>query len=612
MNWKDIYKKKHISKNKIGMCLGLDDIKNYMKKNDISNNLNTDGPIKALGIFQIKKTDKHHWIIKMKGPENSIYKNGVFTIAIDFPVDFPQKKPEIKIINKIYHLQVDPENGHIFYKICMSWNPNTTISELLVSLYLFLLFEQYPLSPYNWEQAEEYVINHDEFVKNAEEWVLKYSSPSEEDLKLIKIMNMKIKIISAEENKKRNEQINNILQRQKELRNKIENTNNNIIKEEEREKYINETIEDMSIMGTIIKDQILYERQTNPEKYIPIKEAIKTGEENNPLFIVGLLAQTLENEGITTAIEKENNNKNEEETSTCLQFLVNGYATKKKHILHFDFGEKRNEQLLNNKKEQELFNNKLRKKLAKEYNIKENDIIISFPQKGSYETTIIFKSNDFINLDKKELLEKFKDEPELGELKDLYTDLILSGCKLNKNMFDSQGNNRDGGWAINEKRGGEPYLPPEGWIRYGLNVLGKYDNGNNNWLSHDNRKGEWCVAYHGVAQRQSSDNVKKVVGLIANSNLKKGEGQSYADDDDYRHKGEKVKEGVYCTPDPKVMIEDGYAGVAEINNEKYYMAFMLRVNPQKIRAPVSKKDYWVLNGLDSEIRPYGILIKKKD
>ena len=275
---------------------------------------------------------------------------------------------------------------------------------------------------------------------------------------------MSIKIISEEENKKRNEQINNILKRQKEKRNKIDNTN--ITNEEEREKYINETIEDMSIMGTIIKDQILYDRQTNPEKYIPIKEAIKTGEKNNPLFIIGLLAQTLDDEGITTAIEKEINNKNEEETSTCLQFLVNGYATKKKYILHFDFEEERNNQLLNNKKEQELFNDKLRKTLAKEYNIKENDIIISFPQKGSYETTIIFKSNNFINLDKKELLEKFKYEPELGKLKDLYTDLILSGCKLNKNMFDSKGNNKDGGWGINEKRGGEPYLPPIGWIRY--------------------------------------------------------------------------------------------------------------------------------------------------
>ena len=40
------------------------------------------------------------------------------------------------------------------------------------------------------------------------------------------------------------------------------------------------------------------------------------------------------------------------------------------------------------------------------------------------------------------------------------------------------------------------------------------------------------------------------------------------------------------------------------------MAFMLRVNPGKIRCPVNKKKYWVLNGTDDEIRPYGILIKK--
>ena len=37
---------------------------------------------------------------------------------------------------------------------------------------------------------------------------------------------------------------------------------------------------------------------------------------------------------------------------------------------------------------------------------------------------------------------------------------------------------------------------------------------------------------------------------------------------------------------------------------------MLRVKPNKIRCPVDRKDYWVLNGTDDEIRPYGILIKK--
>ena len=57
-------------------------------------------------------------------------------------------------------------------------------------------------------------------------------------------------------------------------------------------------------------------------------------------------------------------------------------------------------------------------------------------------------------------------------------------------------------------------------------------------------------------------------------------------------------------------IEDGYAGIAEVNGESYYMAFMLRVKPDKIRCHEKKEDYWVLNGTDDEIRPYGILIKK--
>ena len=207
-------------------------------------------------------------------------------------------------------------------------------------------------------------------------------------------------------------------------------------------------------------------------------------------------------------------------------------------------------------------------------------------------------------------MEKFKGDPELGKLKDLQSDIIMNGCKLTKEMLDSRGNNKDGGWGENETRGGEPYIPPKGWIRYGLNVLGKYDKGNDDWLAYDNRKGEWCIAYHGVAQGQTSDNVKKVVHLIVKNNLKKGNEQIYERDNDCRHKEKKVGQGVYCTPNPKAVINDGYAGIADVNGENYYMAFMLRVKPDKIRCSKNKKDYWVLNGTNDEIRPYGILIKK--
>jgi len=54
--------------------------------------------------------------------------------------------------------------------------------------------------------------------------------------------------------------------------------------------------------------------------------------------------------------------------------------------------EKKNNQLLNDKKERKKFYDSLRKKLSEEYNIKEEDIIITFPRKGIYQVTIIFKS----------------------------------------------------------------------------------------------------------------------------------------------------------------------------------------------------------------------------
>jgi len=38
----------------------------------------------------------------------------------------------------------------------------------------------------------------------------------------------------------------------------------------------------------------------------------------------------------------------------------------------------------------------LKKKLSKEYNIDEDEIIISFPQKGSYQITVIFKKKNFL------------------------------------------------------------------------------------------------------------------------------------------------------------------------------------------------------------------------
>ena len=75
----------------------------------------------------------------------------------------------------------------------------------------------------------------------------------------------------------------------------------------------------------------------------------------------------------------------------------------------------------------------------------------------------------------------------------------------------------------------------------------------------DNIKGEWCVAYHGVGNDQSSEDVKKITGLIYKGSFKKECRQAHSDCDDKFHENKKVGEGVYCTPSIKIAEE--YAGL---------------------------------------------------
>ena len=115
--------------------------------------------------------------------------------------------------------------------------------------------------------------------------------------------------------------------------------------------------------------------------------------------------------------------------------------------MYFDFGFKRNEQLLNNKNEYEKFKKRLIDKKSKDYNIPKNKIIVTYPQKGSFRVQVIFQTDDFNNLNLEKFSEKFKNDkdfPELQNLKYIQTDVILTGCKLSKGQLDARGNRVDG------------------------------------------------------------------------------------------------------------------------------------------------------------------------
>ena len=67
------------------------------------------------------------------------------------------------------------------------------------------------------------------------------------------------------------------------------------------------------------------------------------------IFALALISKNLENLGIESAIVKDKITSEEKDDLKNLQFLINGMIHKSKYDLHFEFGEKRNNELLENK-----------------------------------------------------------------------------------------------------------------------------------------------------------------------------------------------------------------------------------------------------------------------
>ena len=88
----------------------------------------------------------------------------------------------------------------------------------------------------------------------------------------------------------------------------------------------------MCIYDEINKKEIINEKKDHPEKFIKTSDALKLENEDKGLFALGLLSKNLEDLGIKTAIEKNENQDTQDEDTTGLQFITNGMIYKKNMI----------------------------------------------------------------------------------------------------------------------------------------------------------------------------------------------------------------------------------------------------------------------------------------
>ena len=375
------------------------------------------------------------------------------------------------------------------------------------------------------------------------------------------------------------------------------------------EDYLNNT----SYLSSLVKQQNIEEIKKNknqfinPEEYCKLPGLIEEKEKPNEKdynFILSLIYKILNEKGINVNIYKNKKNIDKGFCDISLQYFFSGLTEKNKYKIYFKLDNDKINKLLEKDKELIDFINSWKTIISNELILDKNNIFLVNPQNDNEGFSLDLVSNEKNHIKNFSLLEKRADIKKVEEK------CFIEGCQLSSEIFNPQYDNKDPFWANNEKRGGEDYIPPIGWYGYGLQVP-NYDNGNKDWLSYDNRKGEFAVAYFGISNKNNNNNLdqKHFLNEIDVVNIqKKGYEQIYQKDEDLKHPGKLCGCGIYLYQEPN--IAENTSGIIDIEGVQYKILLMCRVNPDKIRQPVGYKKCWVLNPTPNEIRPYRILIKK--
>ena len=395
--------------------------------------------------------------------------------------------------------------------------------------------------------------------------------------------------------------------KEKEILKKIISDNFSIVSSKsdfnKKKKYIENNID----CSRILKKHIIIEKNKNPDNFIDIDENLNNLNKvidginsNTSDFILSVIGKCAYNNGTEVFISKKSSEEFKNLELSSLQSLFS-FGTQKKYVLHFNLGEKENEIILNSPAKQEEFLKKYKKIISTELKLKENDFIFKDIHRGSLGASLALVDssqeieNSIENLQGNNNIENIEEKP------------LLESLIISPDILDPKWNRFDG-WGLNEIRGKEKYIPPtDNWRGYGLKVKGMYDKGDNSWLSFQNKKGEFAIAYMGINNFIGES--KKIIPFINDSlpdNKKNQTINLFKKDFNIRNSG-KCGNGVCLFQDPKYA--ENVSGTVNTNGYTIKVILMCRVNPEKIRQPENFKECWILNPTPDEIRPYRILIK---
>ena len=117
--------------------------------------------------------DMNNWLVAFEGSPTSPYEDGIFKVKVNLPDNFPNGRPYLYFITKMFHPNINPTNGCVSLNLMYEWVPTRTIEEVFFG---FLEVMENPrVGRGGGEPAKLLAENRDKFFEKVREYTIEFA-----------------------------------------------------------------------------------------------------------------------------------------------------------------------------------------------------------------------------------------------------------------------------------------------------------------------------------------------------------------------------------------------------------------------------------------------------